>query len=135
MSVEAKENAIYEFIRVGLKAAGRTEAIGYPNMPFDPPKGSAFIRLTITESNTGNPAVGGEWKRTDGLVIAQVCVPLNTGNSYAAICDVLLDIMENKKTGQFITFSRGTVFNDGATSDEAWWQSRVVVPYRYEEKT
>lgn len=136
MSVETRNKAIYDFFKAGWATETRTEPIAYPNMPHSPPENTPWVRINILETSSENPKIGRDWKRTLGIVIVQVFVPLNTGDSVkSGICDAVLKILENKKTGQYIEFQRGTVTDDGTDRDGAWWQARVIIPFRYEEQT
>lgn len=130
------EKTILDFFGAGWTAASRTEGVEYPNMSFSPVANEAWARISILEFDTGNPALGNRHKRTTGVVMVQVFVPVGSGSELkAALCDVVLGIFENKRTGSFVSFRRGKVSDVGTGSDGAWWQVNVSVPYRYDEVT
>ena len=133
--IAQRNKDIYSFFRTGWQAASRTEPVAYENDGFDPPEGQSWVRVTILDGDSSNPAVGGDWKRTTGLVIVQCFTPVGEGSTKDDLHDAVLNLLENQQTGSYITFKRGTVTNDGTSSDKAWWQARVIVPFRYDLKT
>lgn len=108
-----------------------TVPVAYPNRQFTPPDNGEWVRLAIVEGDSALAGLGGAGAnlyRNNGVVVAQIFVPVAIGDGLAyEIADDIAAIFRSKLVS-------GVRFRTPATApvgpDGPWYQRNVTIPFR-----
>ena len=112
-----------------------TTPILYPNGTYQPTKGTAWCRFTMTENNASNAALSRNFQRYQGEVTVQMFYPENIGDG-AAMTDAvaMAAIWTNKNVTSSIrtrVSETRVIGNDGL----GWFQINVITPFSQDVAT
>jgi len=106
----------------------------YDDAPFDQPDAARWVRFTIVEGGAivAEKRGNNQAHRKTGLAIAQVFVPLGTGDGVAlGTADTIADAFRSV-TVDGISFRTPTLKTIGEGREGKWWQVNVSCPFSYE---
>ena len=108
-----------------------TTPIAVDDIPFSPPKESAWVRLRILDGdafrvNIGQPGV----HRQTGTIMLMIHTPVGTGSNTARqYADTLSELFRDI-TFNGITCRTPTPYNVGEVA--GWYRFNVMIPYYYD---
>jgi len=109
-------------IRAAIAGLGYPTA--YDNASYKPEADKSWVRCTILDGETSQASV--ETRRTIGLVIVQVFVPVNSGDAGArAMAKAVVDLVSNSSISG-VRFKLPSVQPVG--SNGGFWQMNVNCP-------
>ncbi len=141
MSQTATRNKeVFALFEAGWTAAGRTEPVEFPNMDFERPDSGGWARITIQDLDSSEMAIGGQWKRSECLVVVQIFVPEKSGDALkSAMADAVTSALERKNVSEegqhHIVFRRSSTNDVGTQQGSAEYQVNVSIPFRFDRKT
>lgn len=104
----------------------------YDNLPFDPPQNDEWIRWTNLSGRSFQASLGKSRRwRTPGVAVAQVFVPIETGDDRAM---QITDLIEGAFRGvsvNGVTFEETSVSNEGRSDN--WYQWNVECSYYFDD--
>ena len=131
MSFSDERQAIESRLDNGFSAV----PIKYENVPFDPPKGSPYIALTILSGNGINASIGTDRPllRHAGIIQLDIFVPEDTGTEVARTHADSLDTLF--KNVQFSAGSSGLIttrvpFYTTLGIEQGWYRAVLSVAYQ-----
>lgn len=106
--------------------------IKLPNAPFTTPKNKKWLRATIINGARNNVQATGNWRRTTGVMVVSVFVPVETGYK-AQLADIqaLTSTFENKEFG---VANVKTTEAEAQAVDEPgpWYTMNLNINFEYE---
>lgn len=132
MSKEAAADTIRSRYKT-LVADAETLPTQYDNASFTPPEDSEWSRWTILFGDTTQVSVGATNQyRTAGIAVAQLFVPIETGDERAMqLADVVFTSFKPVTVNGVVFRTPGPPTNEGR--DNKWWQYNVNCPFYFDQ--
>jgi hypothetical protein len=113
-----------------LRAQWSTTTIEWPNVEYNPVRGTPFVRLAILWVSAASVSVGG-LDRGEGYINLSVFTAANKGTqALASTCDSLAAIFRKWESGG-LTFKVPRVTQIGR--QEEWFRWDLIIPFKYDE--
>lgn len=117
-------------IEARLKANWTTTPIAYPNVPFEKPDNSAWVRLNIINGASNYHTMSNGIRRA-GVIVVQIFTPINTGTkTIKGYADTILGIFQNAEFGGIVC---NVASIETAAPSNVWQQVNVSIPFWRDE--
>lgn len=104
--------------------------VAYENVPFTPPKGLPWVRLTVINGESVTQGITGSTPlvRDTGLIAITVFVPENSGTQAAkALVDVAKTVYEHTPFSGIVALTASVA---PAGNFDGWHQTNITIPFR-----
>ena len=122
--------------RMNTNWDGSVAQVEYPNLKFEPTRGTPYIRMSILLGDSNQVAMGGESGnqfRHVGLVAFQIFIPEFSGTkTLSTIRDALNTLWRAQELTGGILIRSPEVTEVGPTKN-GWYQSNSVFPFQWDE--
>mgnify|MGYP003635785188 CR=1 FL=1 len=133
MSYETKAKALLDKFDLTFSAAEPTVEIAYPNVQYEPTKGTNWVRFTINWGQQDPASIGAlnNRYRTTGVITVQIFAAQGEGPVAAlGIADNVVATLRGTTISGIRT--KGTRLQN-IGGDDGWFQINAITPFEYDE--
>lgn len=129
-SILLTRNDLITNLRDNLPTGYGIGDVNWPNVKFDTPENSKWLKVIITNNGTDNNAAGGGHKMTPGIFTVEVNYPKGAGETDAiADAEYIKSIFENKRFSNTSTQASSILFTG---VNDSWYTIQIQTNYYYE---